>query len=55
MSSKIEEYKSYLKNLDLSEQEKEDLIGSIQCITESILDKKYMLGLTDETTQKDAY
>lgn len=52
MSSKIEGYKSFLKELDLSEQEKEDLIGFIQCIVESVLDKKYMLGLENEPTEQ---
>lgn len=43
MSSEIEKYRLHLRSLNLTEQQERELIGAVQCIVESLLNKKYML------------
>lgn len=44
MSSKINrQYEDYIKQLGLSEEQGKELIGALQAIIESLLNKKYLL------------
>lgn len=51
MSSKVEEYLQYTNQLGLTENEGKDLIGAIQLIAESILNKKYMLDVEHDNEE----
>lgn len=44
MSKELEKYRVYIEKLGLNDEESTDLIGAIQCIVESLLNKKYMIG-----------
>lgn len=44
MLYKKTEYQKYLKELNLSEAQEEQLVGALTFIAERILDKKYLLN-----------
>lgn len=54
MSSKVSKYRQHIQALGLTDEQGQELIGAIECIIESLLDKKYMLGMPDETTTAKA-
>lgn len=47
MSSETK-YRAHLRALGLTEEQGKDLIGALQCIAESLLNKKYMLRRYDD-------
>ncbi len=51
MSSEMEKYKQYTDQFGLTEQEAGELIGALQCIAESLLNKKYILNPHERNTE----
>jgi hypothetical protein len=48
MSSESAHYQKYIEQLGLTEEQGKELIGALQCIVESLLNKKYMLEYNHE-------
>lgn len=49
MSSESARYQKYIDRLGLTQEQGEELIGALQNIAESLLDKKYMLERKHES------
>ena len=51
MSSDGSKYEEHIQQLGLKEEQGKELIGALQCIVESLLNKKFMLdGANDSTS-----
>jgi hypothetical protein len=55
MASEGNDYREQLAQLGLTSEQGKELIGALTCIIESLLTKKYMIGVEkDEATQSTA-